>query len=153
MTQTKRPPEIHISSQVWNKILNQAKRFSGIPGDEKAYALFGKRRKKGKAPRGYLSHHYEIIKMKSIQLEHDKQTPDVYRYVRQKERGMYPAEGKRYVGAVEIRNDLDIHPLDGYWVGREKIDLNIYVNAKGEHKAFWVDHKWGKFYETQIRIC
>lgn len=147
----KKPPEVHIPKKIWQEILNEAKQFTGKDGEEKAYALIAKRRG-GKVPKGYFGNHYKIIEKKPIELEHNPEKPSIYRYIQQKKRGMYFTKEKKYVGAVEIRNNTDLCPMDGYWFGIERIDINIYVNAKGESRGFWVDHQWGRFYEIRPTI-
>jgi hypothetical protein len=145
-----KPPEVFIPKQVWTLIMNNAAKFSGKHGDETAFGLFADRRSGKRIPSGYLGNHYIIREIKEIPLRHVK--PNFWLFDKQKERGFYPKEGLRYVGTVEIQNNINLSQPDAYWFGREKIDIKIFVNSSGQFKAYWVDHKIGEFFEITPRI-
>lgn len=144
------PPIVKIPSRIWNNIIKTAKEFSGEYGCEKAFGLFAKRRRGKKVPEGFLANHYDVIDFKEIELEHI--SPGVYTYKNQKKRGFYPKDGLRYIGAVEIRKDLKIDPMDAYWIGREQTDIMIYINQNLKDKVYWVNHGTGEILKTKFEI-
>jgi len=147
-----KPPEICMPKAIWDNLLKEVENYNGTV---KAYRVITKRRHLGKVPKGELAHPYEVIDLEPIELEFNKEDKSLYKYSKQKKGGAYKTResGKRYAGAVEIREDTSFTPLDGYWIGREKIDFYIFINSKKQRKAYWVDHNCGKHYETSIVFC
>ena len=146
-------PQIRVPKALWNKILKEVDEFRK-DGMIRAYRLITRRRSKGTVPDGRLGKPYHVIRMEKIDLQLNPWDELNYRYIRQKEKGAYKTKesGERYSGAVEIRTELSYTPVDAYWIGWEKIDFKIYMNSSREYRAYWVDHNWGKHYETRIEL-
>ena len=114
-----KPPMIIIQSGKWSDFTKTVVSIGQLAGQEKAFGLFCERRG-GKIPAGYKANHYRVKEVKEITL---RRIDGTYVYADQKLKGFYPNEGLRYAGALEMRNEIKLLPIDAYWMGRERIDF------------------------------
>jgi hypothetical protein len=143
-----KPPMIIVQPEKWSEFTKTVASINQLAGQEKAFGLFCERRG-GKIPAGYKSNHYRVKEVKEITL---KRIGGTYVYADQKLRGFYPNKGLRYAGALEIRDNLKLLPIDAYWMGRELIDFYIFIRSPTKTVAYWMDHETGVHEKTEIKF-